>query len=103
MPPTVTRQPAQCQRVALEKERTLMRTDEHEATIDAAVGITLTVLSGLPAPIFPLAGELQAGRRAESVGRERGARLTTNVCAAPPRWKAPWRKPTGKTIPLAPD
>lgn len=80
-----------------------MRTDEHEVTIDAAVGITLTVLSGLPARILPLAGELQARRRAESIVRERGARLTTNVCAAPTRWKPTWRKPTGKTIPLAPD
>ena len=44
-----------------------MPTQEHEYTIDTAVGITLTVLSGLPARIFPTAGELQARRRAETI------------------------------------
>src|SRR5262245_41991855 len=39
----------------------------HEATLDAAAGITLTVLSGLPGRLFPTAGELQARRRAESI------------------------------------
>jgi hypothetical protein len=44
-----------------------MPPDEHEATLDAAVGITLTVLISLPAPLFPTAGELQARRRAERI------------------------------------
>jgi hypothetical protein len=50
-----------------EKERSLMPTEEHERILDTAVGITLTVMSGLAARIFPTAGELQARRRAERI------------------------------------
>jgi hypothetical protein len=50
-----------------EKERSLMPTHRHESTFDAAVGIVLTVLSDLPARLYPTASELQARRLAESI------------------------------------